>query len=253
METIKETKQIVIIGGGHIGTALASGLVRAGMSASSVVVSNQSAKNREAVSGAEIVFLAVKPAVVPEVLSDIKDLLAEKTLVSLAAIVTLSRLREMAGGAQIARVMPNIPIAVNEGVLGLYAEDMSAEKKTELTALLEKLGSVIEVANDAELDAVTIVSGCGPGIASYFIDSLAKGARSLGMKEGAAQETAVHTFTGTLAYLRESGKMANELMGEVATKGGVTEAILESMKTAGVQEKIAEALQAGKRKIEGLK
>ncbi|HEY4473637.1 MAG TPA: pyrroline-5-carboxylate reductase [Candidatus Paceibacterota bacterium] len=266
----EKIKNIAIIGAGHIGIALAEGLLGLkGMRASNLIVASPSVakkqelkklgltltgNNKEAVRKADMVFLAVKPSVVEEVVMEIKDAAKDKIIVSLAAGVTVDRLRKAAGAsAQIARIMPNIPIAVNQGVIGFFGGNTSAFEKASLKKILFGLGLVIEIDTESDFDALTVVSGCGPGIAAYLLDSLAKSALALGMSGEKASKVVLQTFAGTLAYLKKSGKTPAELIKEVATKGGVTEAILSALEGSGTRKSFSLALREGKTRISHLK
>ncbi len=253
----KETsahKKIAIIGAGHIGSALAKGLLISGMQASDIIISTHTvakaggfaekgvsviADNVEAVKDADIVFIAVKPLSLKEVADEIASHIKGKTVVSLAAIVSLAALEEWFkdSGAEVARAMPNMPIAIGEGVVGLYTKTRSAEKKLALEHLLKNVGMVVSVSSDKEIDMITLVSGCGPGIVSFLVDSVAKAAEGLGMERKMAENIVMQTFSGTLAYLHQTGKTPSELAAEVATKGGVTETILGALERAEKRER----------------
>ena len=242
-------KKITIVGAGHMGTALAKGLVRGGVPKSSVVLIDKG-DVVSPVGAASIVFLAVKPSVVPEALRGIRHLLKGKLVVSLAAGVGVATLKKYAGtGVRIARIMPNIPVAVNEGVVGLFAPGFSTRERAELITLLSRLGLCIEVKKENALDALTLISGCGPGVVAYLVDALAKNASRFGLKGFQAEQVAFQTFKGTLSYMQANLISAVRMQESVATKGGVTEAILSSFRTRGLQKDFERAMEAGKKKL----
>lgn len=259
--------RIAIIGGGHLGSALANGLVRGGMRPTLMSVSGPSVtKNRAlknlgvlttrdncaAASGASWIFLAVKPAMVSVVLDEIKPVIGGKILISLAAGIRLRDLKKMAPHAHVARVMPNIPIAINRGVSVYCAGSLLTREQKDLVRILSSLGVAIPVRSDDELDVVTLLSGCGPGIVSFFIAALADAAKTLGLSDETANSLSLQTFSGTLGYLEHTRKSPQELMQSVATKGGITEEILAALDRRGLKKIVARALARGHARIKNL-
>ncbi len=257
---------IAIIGAGHIGFALAEGLVRSGIRPSQIIVSVRSSSkanrlkkkgihtvsdNATAAKKAEWVFLAVKPASIPEALADIARVVRGKVVISLAAIVTHASLRKMLqdSGATIVRVMPNIAIAFGEGVLGFYAPRMTASKKTALKKILSRIGLVIEVAREHELNILSLVSACGPGIVAFLIEMFDTYASKSGLSERTTRSAVLQMFKGTLAYMEQSGAASSALMASVATKGGVTEAILAGLTKEKFRERFVRAMAYGAAKL----
>lgn len=183
-----ENKKIAIIGGGHIGLALIQGLINSGkVSSSQLIVANPSLSkithlkkhgveittdNRIAAVKATLVFLAVKPFVVDQVLLEISDLVKDKLIISLAAVVTIDKLINRVKNTKVLRIMPNMSISCNQGVIGLYAKKLTGQDKKHIRELLTCLGLVVEVKKEKDLDALTLLSGCGPAIVAQFMDIL---------------------------------------------------------------------------------
>jgi pyrroline-5-carboxylate reductase len=115
--------------------------------------------------------------------------------------------------------------------------------------MMSGLGLLVETKNDAELDVLTLISGCGPGVVAYLVDALAENARRLGIQEAGGEQVAFQTFKGTLAYMEENKIAAKRLADSVATKGGVTEMILETLTKKGLKKNLATALSEGHRRI----
>lgn len=259
-------KKIAIIGGGHIGIALARGLINEGVRESRLIVSDPTPNrlksmgikittdNASAARHSDLIFLAVKPAIVTKVVGEIGHLLESKLVISLAAGVTVTELRKgIRSRCAIARIMPNIAIAYSQGVMGLFAPKISDREKTNLRKMLQGLGLLVEVKKEKDLDALTLVSGCGPAIVSSFIALLAKEAQKRGFVAASAEALALQTFKGTLAYLEKSDMSPKELIASVATKGGVTEAILKQLTREGFEKRFARATQSGYRKIKNIR
>ena len=134
-------KKIVIIGAGHMGTALAKGLARSGIAASSIALIDKG-DSIAPIAHARIVFLAVKPAIIPEALVGTRHLLKGKLVVSVAAGVTVAQLRKnLDASTRVARMMPNIPVAVNEGVVGVFIANASAREGSSLRNSFPASGS----------------------------------------------------------------------------------------------------------------
>jgi pyrroline-5-carboxylate reductase len=242
--------KVALIGAGHMGSALVKGLLLGGMKRSDILVSDRADRNAAIAKKAKFIFLAVKPAVVPEVVKGIRSAAEGKTIISVAATVKLSQLQKMLGKrAHIARIMPNLPVANGQGVVGFLPGTISGSERRTISRLLGTLGLVITVRTEKELDAITLVSGCGPGLVSYFVTLFAKQAKRLGIRNAAAEAIAFATFAGALAYAREERVAPETLMRAVATPGGVTEAILNGFETRGLSAAFRRALQEGERRL----
>lgn len=264
-----ESKKLAIIGGGNIGLALVEGLINSGkIDSSQLIIANPSltkvahlkkhgveitTDNRIAVKKAEWVFLAVKPFVVDQVLSEISDLVKEKLIISLAAVVTIDKLRNRVKNTEVIRIMPNMSISYNQGVIGLFAKGLSGQDKKHIRKLLTCLGLVVEVKKEKDLDVLTLLSGCGPAIVCQFIEIMANYGASMGLSSKKGHILALQTFKGTALFLEKSGLSSEELIRSVATKGGITEAILNKLKQKDIQNGFTQAMDKGYRKIKELK
>jgi pyrroline-5-carboxylate reductase len=263
--------RIAVIGAGHIGLALIEGLLRGRqISASKIILSSPAfgkikklkkfnisvtSDNELAAAKSDIVFLAVKPALVRKVILEMREALKGKVVVSLAAGIPLAKLQTIGkgSGARFLRIMPNMSISCGQGVIGLFAKGLQAKEKSKLKNLLETLGFCIEVKNENDLDVLTVISGSGPAIASYFIETLAASAQKLGLSRNSADAIAHKTFHGTLEYIDEYEISPQELMRSVATKGGVTEAILAKLNKEKINDKVLAGLKEGHAKIKKIR
>lgn len=260
-----ETKKLAIIGGGHIGLALVEGFINSGKIVSSqLIVANPSLSkiahlkkhgiemtmdNRIAAAKATLVFLAVKPFVVDQVLLEISDLVKGKFVISLAAVVTIAKLKKRVKNAEIIRIMPNMSISCNQGVIGLFTD---GQDKKEIVQLLSLLGLVVEMEKEEELDALTLLSGCGPAIVSQFIEILANYGIKIGLLSEISHKLALRTFEGTISLLEKSALSPNQLIQSVATKGGITEMILNKLQQSDFQNRFAQAMETGYARIKEL-
>ncbi len=261
-----DNKKIAIIGGGHIGQALVEGFIKSGkVTGSQMVVANPSllklahlkkhgveltSDNKIAAEKVDFIFLAVKPSTISRVLREISNLLKGKVVISLAAVVSINDLRRHVKNAEIVRIMPNMAIACNQGVIGLFGNE---ENKNQIKQLLSVLGSVIEIEKEEDLDSLTLLSGCGPAIVSQFIEMLANYGIKIGLSADISQTLALQTFKGTTAILEKSELLPSQLIQSVSTKGGISEAILIIMKKQNLEADFTNAMDAGYDKLAKLK
>lgn len=211
--------------------------------------------NGEAVSAAEVIFLAVKPNMIPTVVQEVAPLLAGKTVVSMAAGLKLATIREMYRSAlssasgpdasvEWVRIMPNLPAVVGEGMVALcgLAETCSATLST-VEALLAAAGRV-EVVEERLMDAVTAISGSGPAYGFIFIEALADAAVKLGMPRQQAYIYAAQTLKGAAAMQLETGRHPADLKDGVCSPAGTTIAAVEALEQKGFRSSIMAAATA---------
>jgi len=247
--TSGSNKGVAVIGAGHMGSALIAGLLKNGARKEDILIGTRSSSNKKAVRGAGIVFLAVKPGIVGEVLRDIRAELQGKVVVSVAAGVTLSYLKRHAGtGVSVARIMPNLPSALGEGVVGFMRGNLNAKEARAVSKLLSRLGTLVSVKTDREIDSLTLIAGCGPGVVASLVEALGREAKRYGLKGSRADAVAFQTFKGTLSYMQANRISAANLKAAVATKGGVTEAILMDLEKRFKRD-LAHALTVGAKRI----
>lgn len=264
-----ENKKITIIGSGHICHAFVEGLIRANKRfIQNIIVSNPSSSNlktmenkygvktttnnKEAVLKADWVIVAVKPLVVGSVLREIKDLTKEKLIISFAAAVNTKNLQKYLGNSRqrLTRVMPNLAVVSNEGVIGLYAnKQVTFMEKEEMLKMFNALGKVIVLEKERDIDILTVVAGCGPAIVSFFMDMLTRSAISLGLSDDISQKLSLQIFKGTISYLEQTGLTFSELMQAVSTKGGITEMILNAMGENRLYETFVNCIAKGDKRI----
>ncbi len=279
--------RIAIIGGGNMGEALLAGLLRAGRQVKDLVVSEKSAERAtylsqtysvqlaalaDAVENAAFVILAVKPADIESVIVEIANVAGkaesdavEQVLVSVIAGVTTGYYEShLPAGYPVIRVMPNAPALVGAGITALAKGRFATpEQLSEAAALFECVGSVLTV-SEAQLDAVTAVSGSGPAYFFLFVEALVDAGVAGGLSRAVATELAVQTMAGSVAMLLErsdadsaaaAGRpdtMAAELRALVTSPGGTTAAGLRELERGGVRAAVAAAVDAAKTRSEQL-
>lgn len=249
-------KKIAIIGAGHMGTAMIQGLLESGFAEQNLFVSNSSKDNTKAVEQADWVVLTVKPGLVSVVLKELGQRIHNKILISAAAGVTVAKLTAFTENPKqkVIRIMPNIPVATKQGLIGFFVNKaVSREEKHQVIQILNLLGIAIVCREENELDALTLISGCGPALASYCITLLKEAAVSYGFPHETSETIARQTFQGTLSYLQKTNLSASELQTAVSTKGGVTEQIITSLNEKNVPKLFSDSLQKGYTRIKQLR
>lgn len=241
-------EQLLMVGCGKMGGALLSGYLKSDIPASNIRVIEPhvehfdkqfSAQGVQAHSGIDalpadyafdIIQLAVKPQVMADVLPDYKARCRKDTLfISIAAGKTLDFFAKHLGEQQpVIRVMPNLPALVGKGASALYANaHVTAEQKALAEKLFSSVGKTFWLENEAQMDAVTAVSGSGPAYVFHFLESLEQGAKSLGLPDDLAKALAYSTLSGSAELALTSDKSAADLREQVTSPNGTTEAGLK--------------------------
>ena len=280
--------RIAIIGGGSIGEALLAGLIRAGRQAKDLAVAEKSPERAkhlsetysvlltsvaDAAENATYVILAVKPADVVGVVSEIADAVAraeddsaEQVVVSVAAGVGTAYFEsKLPAGSPVIRVMPNAPMVVGGGVSALargrYATD---EQLKDVAAIFDAVGGVV-VVPESQMDAVTAVSGSGPAYFFLMAEALVDAAVDAGLPRQVATDLVAQTMAGSAAMLLErldtqpsEGGAAMDtspaqLRATVTSPGGTTAAGLRELEWGGLRAAVGNAVSAAKTRSEQLR
>ena len=277
-ESVVELPKIAILGAGSMGRAILSGLLKPGVHVDGgIVVTNRSARsaaslaengvtslateddtdaNRTAVAGAGIVLIAVKPAMVPDLLAEIADALEpDAIVVSVAAGVPVSRFEELLpASVAVVRSMPNTPAIVGKAVTGVSAGTRSTQEQVALVReLFETVGTVVEVP-ESQLDALSTISGSGPAYVFFLIEQLTATAVSKGFTPEQAAELVEGTFIGAAALLDASDATPEQLRIQVTSPKGTTEravAVLQDADLESVFDRATDAALARARELAG--
>ena len=252
------------IGGGNMASAIIGGLVRRGARAADVrVVEPAVAKRKqlsdrfpgihvhagadaEAVGGADIVVMAVKPQHMQDAARQLSPFIGDVPLVlTIAAGVRCGDLGRWLGGyGRIVRAMPNTPALIGAGISGLYATSDVRAHAGCAVEVLEACGEVVWCEAERDLDAVTGVSGSGPAYVFYFLEALERAARELGLGAPEARRLAYATFAGSIALAQQSTDPPATLRANVTSRGGTTARALEVLDAARVSEHFVAAVKA---------
>ena len=229
------------IGVGNMGGALATGTAKS-VDPQSIVLSNKTHKKAADLAQklgcradtvaavaekCDFIFLGVKPQIMAELLTEIAPILAARKdrfiLVTMAAGLTIAQIQDMAGGNYPAiRIMPNVPVAVGEGVtLYDYSQDVSEAEISAFCSALSATGLVSQLPEKL-IDAGSALSGSGPAFVSMFVEALADGALTCGLPRQKAVEYACQTLIGTAQLLLQTGMHPGQLKDSVCSPGGST-------------------------------
>lgn len=171
-----------------------------------------------------IVCFAVKPKMMKGVLQAWQPYIPIDALVlTVAAGLNLRFYQDLLPNVDVVRVMPNTPVAVNQGVLGLYADpQLPLMQKEKLMALMALLGTPLFVDSDDALDRLTTLSGCGPAYVFLMAELLAKIGQEMGLSKNMSMDLATATIAGSAQYMTESPQDPASLKRQVASPGGMT-------------------------------
>lgn len=205
------------------------------------------------VEAVEVVVLAVKPQSLGDLTGELGDDCQSKLVISMLAGVSLEKLRGALGAERIIRCMPNLSIKVGQGVTGWIASAAATDNDKALARqIFSSFGYQVEVAEEKMLDAITALSGSGPAYYFYLCDILEREAKKMGFNLEEAQAIAENTFQGAAKLLEQGDQGAGEWVEAVASKGGTTEAALESFSKDKLDEVVSRALEKAKKKSEEL-
>ena len=206
--------------------------------------------NRQAVTGASVAVLAVKPQALPPVLSDLKGSLPQDALLlSIMAGVPVHTLRAGLNHEKIVRSMPNTPAQVGKGVT--VWTDTAAVTETDriyAQAILEAMGEAIYAADEHYLDMATGLSGSGPGFVCLVLEALIDAGVHIGFSRDQAQQMVLQTVEGSVKLMRQNGLHPAELRNRVTSPAGTTAAGLLVLERAAVRAALIDAVDAACRR-----
>jgi len=199
----------------------------------------------EELGEAEVILLAVKPAMLKKVAEWLRGRRDSYLLISILAGVTTERLAKEAGGkARVVRAMPNQALRVGEGVTAICAGSGAKKEDLEVARNIFALGGTVLEIGEEQMDVVTALSGSGPAFMAKWVEELEKAATRAGLDAKVAGELAARTMLGTGALLVREGITPGELCSAVASPGGTTEAGLKVMQVGGMEVLAEKAMSA---------
>lgn len=256
-------RRLAVLGAGKIGESLIAGLLSSGWRKPAEIVATgrreeriaelverygieATLSNAEAVVGAAVVVVAVKPQDLDALVGDIAVVLStEQTVLSVAAAIPTSAIEQrVAARVPVVRAMPNTPATVHEGIAGICAGAHAGDEHLELaTEVLSHLGSVVRVP-ERDMDAVTAVSGSGPAYFALLAEAMIEAGILLGLSRETSTQLVIQTMFGTAKLLRDEGMHPVELREMVTSPGGTTIRAIRELERAGVRAAFLNAIQA---------
>jgi pyrroline-5-carboxylate reductase len=252
---------IAILGGGKIGEALLSGLLRGQRTPAEIVVSEKHAERAAylaetfgvqvtdvagAVKQAATLLLAVKPQDIDALLAEIAEAIEGRHLVvSVAAGVTTGHIeRALPDGIAVVRCMPNTPALVDQAMTAVAGGAHAGDDHLAVAeSLLGAVGRVVRVP-EHQLDAVTALSGSGPAYFFFLVEAMIDAGILLGLPRALAAELIVQTAVGSATMLRDSGEHPVQLREAVTSPGGTTIAAIRELEVHGVRAALLAAIEA---------
>ncbi len=256
-------KELFFIGSGKMATAIAGGVVNSGVFTPDMMGAFDpdkcAAENFTGVTGistatdspeagimeSKAVIIAVKPQIVEQALSDFKNILCDKLIISIAAGISIARLTEITGAKRVIRVMPNTPALVGCGAAAFaFGKDALPEDIQLAEKILSAVGIVCKL-KESDLDAVTALSGSGPAYAFEFIQSLADGGVAEGLPRDTALLLAAQTLLGAAKMVLQTQEHPSVLRDRVTSPAGTTIRGLEALEECGFSNAVIQAVRAG--------
>ncbi len=256
------TSTLGFLGFGNMGRAIAGGLLEKGvispkhLAVYDVDTQKQDEANQlgatafsqpvDLAAHSDTLMLAVKPQSMDEALEQIKPGLSPKTLIiSIAAGISIGFIAKRLGdSARIIRVMPNTPALVSAGAAGIALGPNCTDADARVARTIFESIGVVEMVTEPQIDAVTALSGSGPAYFFYMVECLVQASIAQGLTEQQATRLAAQTLHGSGLLLQQSGESAATLRERVTSKGGTTEAALNTFRAEGFEKMIAAGLKA---------
>jgi pyrroline-5-carboxylate reductase len=260
---------IAFIGAGNMAGSLINGLLESGTSPREIAAADPMAiqlekfaalgvvtanNNDQAVDGADVIVLAVKPQVTGAVLEALSGLKPHQLIISIVAGIDLRSLETWLPENQpIVRCMPNTPALLGAGMTGLFANSrVSDQQKASATHILEAVGEVAWVNEEAHLDAVTAVSGSGPAYFFLLMENMIAAGQKLGLDAELSRKLTEQTAFGAALMAQKNDVDPGTLRKNVTSPGGTTEAALNLMLAQGLPATVIDALSAAENRAKEL-
>lgn len=261
---------IGFLGAGRMATALAKGIVNAGLLPPNQILAADPAvesqgkfssalpgstflqSNQELADRSDLLVLAIKPQLARAALSGLRMARPQAVVLSVMAGIRMETLERWLQTPRIVRCMPNTPSLIARGAIGLAANPaVSADELSSVERLLGSLGLVVRT-TESQLDAVTGLSGSGPAYVFSFVRGLIAGGVAAGLTADAAAQLALQTLSGAAELLHDSQATPEELIAQVTSPGGTTLRGLEVLRAGGFEQLVADCVIAAAQRAEEL-
>ena len=262
-------KTLAFIGGGNMASAILGGLLRAGRTPDSLIVVEPYEPQRQKLAAelglralaapdaslarAGLVVWAVKPQLFQAAAAPCAGWLGQALQLSVMAGIRSDAIARATGAERVVRSMPNTPALIGQGIAGLFARAaVTAADKALVEQVLAPTGQTLWVDAEADLDAVTALSGSGPAYFFYMVEAMMAAAQQLGLSAEQGRRLALATCGGAAALGLQSSESPTVLRERVTSKGGTTYAAITSMQADGVGEAVQRAVLAAARRAKEL-
>lgn len=251
---------IAFIGGGNMATAIVGGLLKQGVAPKQLVVVDptEAARERMASLGtqtlaqadaslaqAQVVVWAVKPQQFKEAAQACAAHTSQALHYSVMAGLRTADMAKCLGTPRVVRAMPNTPALVGLGMTGLYAgAEVTDDERALVSALVAPTGQSMWLPQEADLDAVTALSGSGPAYVFYVLEAMMAAAEKLGLNREQGRTLALATLGGATELARQSSDSPATLRQNVTSKGGTTYAAITTLEARGVKAAVMDAIEA---------
>ncbi len=252
---------IAFIGAGNMATSIIGGLIDNGFEGSILAADKDREKladlknrfgvsttidNKEAISKADIIVLAVKPQIMKMVCTEFSDQAQENKpmFISIAAGLESETINQWLGGdLAIVRCMPNTPALLQAGASGLFANHLvSGSQKRIAQSIFDSVGTTVWVEDENMLHAVTAVSGSGPAYYFLFMEAMQKAGESLGLSPEISAQLTAQTALGAAKMVQQTDDSAETLRQKVTSPNGTTEKAIKSFEQDGIRQIIHQAM-----------
>jgi pyrroline-5-carboxylate reductase len=259
--------KIAVIGTGMMGGAIIKSLLKGGYGGKITAVDiqaeklreyevlgiNTSSDNRKSVANADVVFIIVKPGDVEKVLKEINAEIKDRLLISVAATVPLAFLHKYASDAKIVRIMPNLGALVQAAYTAFCCtENVTAQDKEKVKALLNMMGACDEV-DEKYMDAITAVSGSGPGYLSIIIEAMTYAGLKVGLPRNIALKCAAQTVMGTGKLVIDLGEEPSKIKDMTTTPGGTTIETIYQIEQSQIRPAMIRAIEEATKKSQTIR
>lgn len=254
--------KIVVIGSGMMGSAIVKSLTKSGypgkITATDFKIEkleemkklgvNATSNNRKAAAKADIVFLVVKPTDVEKILQEINKEIAGKLVISVAATVPLAFLKKAAPQAHFIRIMPNVAVLVQASYTAYSCDaDVTEKEKEKAKSLLDMMGMCAEV-KEKYMDAITALSGSGPGYLSIIIEALMYAGLRVGLPRDLALFSSAQTVMGTGKLIIDLQEHPAKIKDMVTTPGGTTVDAIYELEGSQIRQSLMRAVEEAAKK-----
>ncbi|NQW80285.1 MAG: pyrroline-5-carboxylate reductase [Polaromonas sp.] len=257
------TLQIAFIGGGNMASAIIGGLLKRGLAPTQIQVVEPFAEQAErltsqfgvtvmpsaeaSLSRAGLAVWAIKPQIFNQAAIQVRAHTLTALHLSVAAGIRSDSIARWLGTERVVRAMPNTPALIGQGMTALLARPaVTVADRQVIESVIDTTGAHLWLEHEAQLDAVTALSGSGPAYVFYFIEAMLEAGTEMGLDAAQARELAIATFVGASALAQASDEPPKTLRERVTSKGGTTYAALTAMEHSGVKQQFKQAMQAAR-------